>query len=160
MPTTQGHRGSKKLNGRVFNGKSLKGTKFQQILETWGKTLNNVAEGGEGSKPNPPPAAENIFFPGFAKGNGEILKMPNLIGCLSGAGRTTKSGHFGPRKLFCGVNTAFSCPDMVPNPLYNPSLVASFTFSTNWFEPKGYGTSLLGLQEKFYPTPSVAYQLQ
>ncbi len=93
-------------------------------------------------------------------GNGEILKMSNLMGCLSGAGRTTKSGHFGPRKLFCGVNTAFSCPDMVPNPLYDPSLTASFTFSTNWFEPKGYGTSRLGILEKFYPTPSVAYQLQ
>jgi hypothetical protein len=93
-------------------------------------------------------------------GNGEILRMPNLLGCLSGAGKTTKSGFFGSQKLFCAVNAAFSCPDMVPNPSYSPSQVATFSVSTNWYEPKGYGTSRLGILEKFYPIPSVAYQLQ
>lgn len=106
-----------------------------------------------------PPNANTTDHLLFA-GNGEILRMPNLLGCLSGAGGTTKNGNFGPKNLFCGVNAAFTGPDMVPNSLYKPDLVAEFPLDFSSPKPQGYGVAFQRFSFTFSPVPSVAVQLQ
>jgi hypothetical protein len=60
-------------------------------------------------------------------GNLSHLFTANTVGCLSGAGGNSMTGFVGKQKTFCGVNAAFTGPDMVPNPLYRPDLTASFS---------------------------------
>jgi hypothetical protein len=62
-------------------------------------------------------------------GNIAHLFTNNTAGCLSGAGGFSTSGFLGSSKTFCGVNAAFTGPDMVPNPLYRREMIASFDSS-------------------------------
>jgi hypothetical protein len=62
-------------------------------------------------------------------GNIAPLFTKNIVGCLSGAGGAAVNGILGPGKTFCGVNAAFTGPDMVPNPLYSREMIASFDSS-------------------------------
>lgn len=62
-------------------------------------------------------------------GNIAHLFTKNTVGCLSGAGGAGATGILGPGKTFCGVNPAFSGPDMVPNPLYRRDMTATFDSS-------------------------------
>jgi len=60
-------------------------------------------------------------------GNMSHLFTSNTVGCLSGAGGMSITGFIGNQKTFCGVNAAYTGPDMVPNPMYRPDMTASFS---------------------------------
>ena len=54
------------------------------------------------------------------------LFTESVVGCLSGAGGGSVTGHLGEYKTFCGVNAAFLGPSMIPNPQYRPDMTMSF----------------------------------
>lgn len=89
-------------------------------------------------------------------GNIGGLMGPNVVGCLSGSGGGSITGFHGRYGTFCGVNAAFQGPNMIPNRLYRPDMIASFPLDVYPPSPEGAVKSKRVSLLDILPIPKVA----